>query len=254
VTSPQIPHTTSSDTTSPNTTRQVSPKASVALIHNWPLSLLAALLFPLLLSLGFWQLQRAEEKTRINSEIDTRLSAQPQHPASLSRLQTYTPVRLQGYYKDEIYYLDNRTRAGRVGYEILQVFVSGRERWLINRGRIAAGAERDQLPQVSWPRAAKVISGFLYPVEPEATKPREEKRIQQLDSGLSRQLNLARPEWSLRLSADSDTALVTDWQLINSPPERHTAYAVQWFAMAAALLLLWLMAATCLPQKFRKRS
>lgn len=225
--------------------------SSVALIRNWPLTVLSGLLFPLLLSLGVWQLDRAGEKAALNAAIDARLSLQPRSLSNNSaaepeKLQTYTPVRLLGYYTGEYHLLDNRTRGGRVGYEVLQVFVSAEQRWLVNRGWVEAPPERDRLPEITWPRAAKVVIGFLYPVEETGEEPRvaSGRRIQQLDGAFAGSLDLARPRWSIRLSADSDTALVTDWQLINSPPERHRAYAVQWFAMAAALLILWLLAAT----------
>ncbi|WP_323846081.1 SURF1 family protein [Microbulbifer magnicolonia] len=241
-------------------------KASVALIRNWPLTLLSGLLLPLLLSLGFWQLQRAEEKSALNATIDTRLASQPRSlansAAELTGLQTYMPVRLLGFYTDEYYLLDNRTRNGRVGYEVLQVFVSARQRWLVNRGWLEAPPQRDELPEVDWPLAAKVITGFLYPVAPgdSESRPETDTRIQQLDSTFAGSLDLLQPQWSIRLSADSDTALVTDWQLVNSPPQRHRAYAAQWFAMAVALVILWLAAATSaatfvrkVPQLLRKQ-
>ncbi|SHF34351.1 Cytochrome oxidase assembly protein ShyY1 [Microbulbifer donghaiensis] len=229
--------------------------ASVALIRSWPLTLLSGLFLPLLLSLGAWQLQRAAEKAELNAAIDTRLASQPQDPAKLKHLQAYTPVRLLGFYTDEYQLLDNRTRDGRVGYEVLQVFVAADQRWLVNRGWVEAPAQRDQLPAVSWPLAAKVITGFLYPVPAAAdtANPPRDTRIQQLDRSITGSLELQSPQWSIRLSADSDTALVTDWQLINSPPQRHRAYAFQWFAMAAALIVLWLFAATRAPQLLRKK-
>lgn len=241
----------------PESVAAPSRKTSVALIRSWPLTLISALLLPLLLGLGVWQLQRAQEKQQINRDIDLRLSQQPVHPSEIGDLKTYTPVRLQGYYRNEIHYLDNRTREGRVGYEILQVFVSGEDgeggeqRWLVNRGWMPAPASRDQLPEVTWPRAAKVITGFLYPVPKAEMEMPQGGRIQQLGAGFAEQLDLLRPEWSIRLSADSDTALRTEWQLLNSPPQRHRAYAFQWFAMALALVVLWLIAATGLPQRLR---
>lgn len=240
------------------TVQITSAQASVALISNWPLTLLSGLLFPLLLSLGFWQLQRGAEKAAINAVIDARLASQPRtladNAAELDNLQSYTLIRLSGRYTGEYYLLDNRTRNGRAGYEVLQVFASSGQRWLINRGWVVAPPQRDQLPEITWPPADKVVTGFLYPVTETTTTKRftNDRRIQQIDSAFAGSLDLAQPRWSVRLSADSDTALVTGWQLINSPPERHRAYAVQWFAMAAALLLLWLFAATRLQRLLRK--
>ncbi|MDQ6158685.1 SURF1 family protein, partial [Pseudomonas aeruginosa] len=45
--------------------------------------------------------------------------------------------------------------------------------------------------------------------------------------------------WEIRLEA-GDASFDTDWPLVSMPPERHTGYAVQWFALATALLALYL--------------
>ncbi|WP_288129027.1 SURF1 family protein [Microbulbifer sp.] len=235
---------------------------SVALIHNWPLSILSLCLMPILLSLGFWQLDRGEEKRQMLADIDTRLAAQPQELNTLHTPQQYVAVRALGYYTDEYFYLDNRIRNGKVGYEILQVFVSKGQRWLVNRGWIAAGNDRAQLPDVDYPLAAKIITGFIYPND-DSTGAAEQQpvasaepgaRVQSLENALTDSLNLRNPQWHIRLSADSDSALVTDWRLVNTQPERHRAYALQWFAMATALLILWLLAATDVRGRvFRKR-
>ncbi|WP_237059884.1 SURF1 family protein [Microbulbifer sediminum] len=247
--------------THPVRSRETSERASVALISNWPLTVFSILLLPALVSLGFWQLDRADEKRSLIAAVDGRLSAQPQDPNTLEHLQRYSPVRLPGYFTDEYFYLDNRTRNGRVGYEILQVFVSGERRWLVNRGWMPASVSRSKLPEVSWPRAAKVITGFLYPVTQghgdgggNPITGDGPVRIQAVDAGLTGSLRLAKPDWTIRLSADSDTALVTDWRMVNSSPARHQAYAWQWFAMALALVILWLLAATRLPAALRQRA
>ncbi|MBW6284478.1 SURF1 family protein, partial [Pseudomonas aeruginosa] len=45
--------------------------------------------------------------------------------------------------------------------------------------------------------------------------------------------------WEIRLEP-GDASFDTDWPLVSMPPERHTGYAVQWFALATALLALYL--------------
>ena len=52
---------------------------------------------------------------------------------------------------------------------------------------------------------------------------------------------LGRPlfPYSVRLDAGQPGALRVDWEPINTQPEKHTGYAVQWFAMAIALVLFW---------------
>ncbi|MDC0598886.1 hypothetical protein OAP18_03515 [Gammaproteobacteria bacterium] len=50
--------------------------------------------------------------------------------------------------------------------------------------------------------------------------------------------------YSLRLAENMPGMLVHNWPVISTLPEKHRAYAVQWFAMAAVLLLLYLFAST----------
>ncbi|WP_237068103.1 SURF1 family protein [Microbulbifer guangxiensis] len=251
-----------------NHTPARSQTGSVALIRNWPVTFLSAGLLPLLLALGFWQLDRADEKAQILATIDARLSAQPKNPSELTAVEPFIPVRLMGFYTGELFYLDNRTRDGQVGYEVLQVFVSGGKRWLVNRGWVPAGEDRAQVPAVAWPLAAKWITGFLHPADAEGpaapmdmefetgagVEPERLQRIQAVAADLLDRLELEQPDWTIRLSADSDTALRTGWQFVNGEPARHRGYAFQWFAMAAALCILWLIAASNIPAVLKKNN
>ena len=45
----------------------------------------------------------------------------------------------------------------------------------------------------------------------------------------------------LRIDPEQAGALLVSWQVINVRPEKHTAYAVQWFTMAAALLIFFIL-------------
>ena len=46
--------------------------------------------------------------------------------------------------------------------------------------------------------------------------------------------------YSVRLDAASPAALDVHWPLLNTQPEKHRAYALQWFSMAFALVCLYL--------------
>jgi len=48
----------------------------------------------------------------------------------------------------------------------------------------------------------------------------------------------------VRLDAGTPGVFVRDWPVISTTPEKHRAYAVQWFAMAAMLLALHLYYST----------
>ncbi|MCO1333047.1 SURF1 family protein [Microbulbifer sp. OS29] len=231
-------------------------KFSLPLIRNWPITIFSVGMFFLFILLAVWQLQRAEQKTILQTEMDARLSAQPQMPEDLSDLRAYRTVKLYGYYQDAIYFLDNRTRNGRVGYEVLQVFSTPDSNWLINRGWVALGDGRKSLPKLNIQKGFHLVHGYLYPVDSisNLNPPLSDKlnrRIQKVDRNFTQGLHVSEKNWSVRLFADSATALVTEWNFLNSGPERHRAYAFQWFSMAIAILFLWAYTATRFVQNIK---
>ena len=158
------------------------------------------------------------------------------------------PIDLTGEYTEEYFFLDNRTRSGRAGYEVLQVFTSDSKRWLVNRGWTPLTRNRKIFPEITYPKKTIRIVGFLYPVKKTHSKKDQEQkislRIQSLDSQFTKELDLYKDLWSVRLSPDSNSVLIAEWNLISSSAERHRAYSMQWFAMAIALVILWIFTAT----------
>jgi len=65
--------------------------------------------------------------------------------------------------------------------------------------------------------------------------------VQVLDFALlENQLEEAVFPYQVRLKHDSPGAFEVDWPVVNVQPQKHTAYAVQWFLMALALAVLHL--------------
>ena len=230
---------------------------SVSLIRNWPITLFSIGLVPVFVLLGFWQINRAETKQAISLEVDERMSAQPVNPKVEIELKRFLPVILTGKYSSKYFLLDNRTRQGHVGYEVLQIFISGSQRWLVNRGWIPLPRSRDINPEINYPSGEITILGYIYPVEYTDNLTDKEKpahqRIQAINREFTNSLDLSNKAWVIRLSADSESSLVTDWILFNSNADRHMAYAIQWFAMSIALLILWFFTATNFVSFYRNK-
>ena len=150
-----------------------------------------ALLLPTVLALGFWQLDRAEEKRAYESAYLDRISAAAVVPAGdLLKLKDYTRLKLSGRFEPDHYFLvDNQTRQGAVGYAVVSSFVADDgNRWLLNRGFIEGTGDRQRLPQVETPKGAVSVVGVLWPevgllpVFEEDSWTRDwPKRVQQLD-------------------------------------------------------------------------
>lgn len=209
------------------------------------------LVMPLLLALGGWQLQRAEQK-RVWLQ---QLSAAPSTTVSsaLERLARvdWVPVRLEVELMPvKVFLLDNRTWQGRVGYDVVvPVRVDAGPLWLARLGWVAAPVRRDQLPELQlqpqWLPIEAVLSRAQASITlavsgPEAGWPR---RIQSLDMEQIRTA-LAVPVEPLVLHLSSrvdDSIQPRELRHTGMPPVRHLGYAAQWFGLALALAawLIW---------------
>lgn len=239
---------------------------------EWRTTALTVLLLPLLVGLGLWQLDREQEKRGLAERFAQR-QAQPAVP--LSALQggpqdlAYLPVALRGHYVAGEYLLqDNRIQKGRFGYEVIALFrLSGDAGYaLVNRGWLAGDPARQSLPEVTQPGGELELRGQVYvPPDPpyllaEQAVPVDgwPRVIQALETdtlvpALERRLEAPVFQHAVRLNADEPGALSIDWEVVNLSPETHRGYAVQWFTMAAVLLLFFVFRSSNLWALMRQR-
>lgn len=215
---------------------------------KWMLWISGIVLLPLLFGLGLWQLDRAEQKREL---LDSWQQAKPSQELPLEQEMTrgsYKAVILKGVLDRERYFLlDNRVRNGRVGYEIVALFIedSGRS-VLVNLGWVLASLDRGVLPEVEVPKGQQTISGSVRVIEKgfalsgdDLEEEQWPKVIQQLDVGkMSSRLVIDIESLEIRLTEPLVPGLDLNWPVVNMKPEKHLGYAFQWFAMASALLCL----------------
>jgi surfeit locus 1 family protein len=221
---------------------------------GWKMTLFTALLLPLLLALGSWQLDREVEKIELQALHERRTASAPVSVEELDWQRgdiAYQPVTLTGQFDNERYLLlDNRIQGGRVGYEVLMPFTtSSGQTLIVNRGWIAQGATREQLPTVMPVENSVTISGSVYVPVSETFVLSEAQEAQIVDwprvvqkidvTAWSELLQMPLLPHTVRISQDSPGALTAHWPTVNMEPEKHRGYAVQWFSMAAALLLMY---------------
>lgn len=232
------------------------------------MTLFVVVMLPLVLSLGAWQLRRAEYKQALQDAYFDQLGALPQPLAGQTPPPAFTRVRLRGHYADEHLLLDNQVSNGQPGYWVFTPFVvagdaaassfeastetQGGGTWLVNRGWIPAPRLRSELPEVPsappgtlngiialvWPDTGLVP---LFGAEPLKRLTPRLARLQRLDfAALREELS---PRWpdlvaqELRLEAAQPGSLQAVSQTIGFGVERHQGYALQWFGLALALVV-----------------
>jgi len=228
-------------------------KSSVS--PNKKITWITLLLLPLLIGLGSWQLQRADEKRKLERAWQT-MQSEPVIEVTASNLQQlpdYQRVWVQGVFLSEpIWLLDNKQRHGRVGYEVINVFLmdSG-EHLLINRGWQPATANRGDLSHDPIDTRAVRLFGELMtashhplligtPLADTSTS----IALAIDPAAMSEASSIDLSARYLRLDDTSAAALVTEWPISATSSNKHLGYAVQWFAMAIALSVWFVVANT----------
>ncbi len=229
-------------------------------------------LFTSMIALAIWQLRRADEKIAILSAAESAMAAPAVALESLvtdkgSSLavaaEAYRRVRLAGCYDDVRQFLwDNRSHAGSPGFEaITPLRLRSGKLALVNRGWLPLGQTRQDLPDLSFAGAGP--DDDCMPVDLEGLFTRPSK-------GLMSGPAMAPPTTWPRIiqffdyemiaaalgepivpgvvqlqqaSAPSSRpeALAANWQPAASGPEKHYGYAFQWFAMATALTVIYIV-------------
>jgi surfeit locus 1 family protein len=226
-------------------------------VVRWPWILINLLVLALLLGLSFWQWQRATEKTQTLARI---AKWQQQGAVDIARLLAINATGRDAVQMDftgrwlapMVWLVDNKMVNGRIGYDVViaveDVSASeGSSALLVNLGWVAAPLQRDFLPTVNIPTELRVqgifrtrITGVLLGtnIENKGVWP---MRIQQVDvESLSAHLN--RPLISGLTYQEKNSPFLIHYRPVILPPERHKAYALQWFLLAIAVVVIALIA------------
>ena len=208
------------------------------------------LLFPLLISLGFWQLSRYDEKKSLQLQFEKYLDEPPitLNQAMQEPEPRYRRIKVSGFYDyPHNFLLDNRIYKGASGYDVFTPFITLEgQPLLVNRGWLARGTDRSILPAIPDYRNQTTLQGLLYAPLGKTfvlgDDPWDDvwpRRIQTLDfSRIADVLEKPVSNYFLVLDSDQSGSLTHTFKPVVMSPAKHMGYAVQWFLMAACLLVL----------------
>ncbi|EIA1339505.1 SURF1 family protein [Vibrio parahaemolyticus] len=246
-----------------NTVDIVPPVSSSWLSHELWLSkrfgiavCLTVVVFSLLVKLGFWQLERGQEKQALEQAILARADAPYQSLTSVLdnndwREESVIGVKVQAEAKPEplpVVLLDNQTFQGKVGYLAYQVVSVGQDPItlaLLELGFVEGRRTRDSLPTVTTLTSPTNVTGRLYrksmnPLSSELMPEMGEGiRVQNLNiSELNELLNVELMPAVLQPDNLENWAYPFPWNPLPLTSAKHFGYAVHWFVMAGVFLLL----------------
>lgn len=219
-----------------------------------------AVLCPLFIYLGFWQLGRGEQKHHLQEYY----ARQSQMPAiALEKLTDYViqktdlnwrHVTIDGQFNASFHVLlDNQTYRGRSGYAVFTPFeiANSHQAIWVNRGwSPLINYDRSKVPDLTVATTPQQIKGTLAPPPPALLKLGTEQietlnphvlRVQTFDlQKLTRRTGIQTLPYMLRLASE-ENRFVQEWSLPGTGEEKHYGYAFQWFSFAGAVVILYLI-------------
>ena len=201
-------------------------------------------------ALGTWQLNRSGER---RAELAAFAGAQATPP--VMGLNAIAPggslqrVRLAGRYEaGRQVLLDNMTHEGMRGYHVLTPLHTEAGLVLVNRGFVAGGPDRSQIPDLAVSEEQRELTAMAAPyfrrglrLEAAGGEGAWPHRLVYPTAVELRDLYGEKlPDFQLLLDGAEADGYVRAWRPYGMAPERHLAYAVQWYGLAAAAGGIWL--------------
>lgn len=217
---------------------------------NWRFGILALLFCMLFSRLGIWQLARADEKKQMLATQQQRAAeiAIDWHSGEALPLQ-YQPIHVRGHFSPITLLLDNQHYQHQFGYNVLSPLILDKgDVILVDRGWVPGNANRDNVPNITIPSAVIEVEGSVY-YPPQKSwslgnifdrKKTNLAVIELIDAQiLSQFLHKSVYPFIIRMHPEAPDGFVREWPVVAMSPDRHVAYAVQWFAMALVVVLLY---------------
>ncbi len=209
--------------------------------------------FALTLWLGNWQLSRAEYKRELQARYDRMREEGAVRIGAVTVAKEdllYRPLEVRGaFLNGQEIFIDNRLYKTRAGYHVFAPFrIEGSaQHVLVNRGWVGlVDGRRDVLPQVKPVVGVVTLRGIAVDtksryLELKGAEP-QGRLWQNLDFERYRQA-FGKPLQPILVEQTSDMGdgLVRDWPRPDTGVGTHISYAIQWFGLAAAIVVLWLV-------------
>jgi surfeit locus 1 family protein len=212
--------------------------------------ILALMFISLFIRLGFWQIQRADEKAKmVNAEEALAKQESVVWDSGQKLPIQYQRIKLQGNYLTNVFLLDNQHHQHQFGYDVLSpLFLADGSVAMVDRGWVPGDSTRRSFPDIKMPNGIVQLQGSVYfPSKNQwilgpGLEEKENKIIvlERIDvKMISHILQKKVYPFIIRLDKQDAYGFVREWAIVSMPPQRHLAYALQWFAMALVILIIF---------------
>ncbi|MFK5914423.1 MAG: SURF1 family protein [Woeseiaceae bacterium] len=214
------------------------------------------LVLPILLKLGFWQLDRAEEKRNLISLFKQQNDLGPltlTDNLKFNKKLNYRTAQVSGNYNpSKQVFIDNKVYQGKTGVHVMTPFKLKNSDYsiLVNRGWQPMVIDRSSLPKIKTPTQTLTLNGKIKIRTKKPFTVGDKFQSNQGWPALMQWVNISEVEkisglkllpYILLLDEKEKSGYVRNWKPVVMQPEKSTSYAVQWFALALALIIIYIV-------------
>lgn len=221
-------------------------------------SIFFIIFFALFIKLGFWQLDRAKEKSRINADFLQRQIGpflkwdNNFKNRSIDTLK-WRRFSIEGSFDNKVFLLDNQIYQQKAGYLVFSPFLikDSNDYILINRGWSMMNPSRSKIPDISNISKVQTVQGFVADA-PQTGIILKDLKIEKINSNTYRIQKINYDDVKSitgkevnKFVFNSESPIQDDnFIVIKAKPvldiDKNYGYAFQWFAMAVTLLIIFL--------------
>ena len=219
-------------------------------------TIVTLLILPILINLGFWQLDRAEEKRELIELFKQQNKLGPlliKDTIKSDEKLNYRTAQVEGNYNlAKQIFIDNKIYQGKTGVHVMTPFKLKNSEYsiLVNRGWVSMGIDRSALPKIKTPTSFLKLSGKIKTLGKKPFMVGDQFQSNEGWPALMQWVNLADIEnksglkllpYIFLLDEKEQSGYIRDWKPVVMQPEKSTSYAVQWFALALALVIIYIV-------------
>ncbi|MDH5368881.1 MAG: SURF1 family protein [Gammaproteobacteria bacterium] len=219
-------------------------------------TILMLMILSVLLRLGFWQLERAEEKRDLIA-----LFKQQNESGSLlindnikvDKKLNYRTAQVEGKYNSsKQIFIDNKIHKGQTGVYVLTPFKIKNSEYsiLVNRGWVPMVIDRSALPEIKTTTHFLKLSGKIKILTEKPFVVGDKFQSNDSWPALMQWINITEIEnksglkllpYIFLLDEKEKSGYIRNWKPVVMQPEKSISYAVQWFSLALALIIIYIV-------------